>query len=316
MKKLCIYIPTFNRSECIDYVLKCSADCSKDYDIDFYICDSSTDGKTINVINNYKDVYGERLIYELIKDYPDKTTDLKLITSFPKIQDAYEYIHVSGDGFVIDIPSYMEFLKRPIEEGYDIIHFNNHLKQKENEYNNGKSFASENGWFATCYGATVLSSRVIKDVASKYNVETFRNTGFLLWYWMLCGVASDNEKIIAYNAFPLNNNPHKPTNSSYQKGKFINFWIVGWNRIIESLPDYYDEIKSKLKKDAGKNMHLYTFSNLLRLRETSNLERKVIKEQKQIIKKVTDVPFWHFTLVSFVPKDAIKFARNIKKRLK
>lgn len=316
MKKLCICIPTYNRPDCIDYILKCSVNWVKEYDIYFYICDSSTNGKTNDIVRKYASIYGERLIYDLETNYPDKTSDLKVMRSFQKLCNKYEYIHLSGDGFVVDIPSCMKYLKKAIDSDFDVIHFNNHRYQISTEYSSGKDFVSENGWFATCYGATVLSSKLIRKSINDSNLELCRNTGFLFWYSMLCGIASNNEKIITYNAFPLINNPYKPTNSSYQAGKFINFWIVGWSQIIDMLPDFYNEVKNKLKKDAGLNMHLYTWANLLRLRATSNLEWKNVKERRRMISQVTDVPYWHFVIVSFIPKSLIKVAKCIKGRLK
>lgn len=316
MKKLCICIPTYKRSECIEHILKTSADWSREYDIDFYIFDSSADGKTAAVIEKYRESYGDRLVYELETDYPDKTTDLKVKTAFAKLRDRYAYIHLSGDGFVVDIPKYMKLLEQPMAEEYDIIHFNGWLKNEKYTYTSGHDFARDNGWYATYYGATVMSAEMIKKADYDKLAETYRNSGFMYWYGMMCAAASDGLKIIAYKEFPLINNPFKPTNSSYQPGKFVNFWIIWWNRVNDALPAHYNDIKSKIKKDIGNYLQLYGFGNLLRLRESGNLDGKLIRENRARIAEVTDVPYARFVLVSLIPKGLIPAARKLKRKLK
>lgn len=316
MKKLCICIPTYNRSSCIEHILKTSMEWTKELDFDFYISDSSTDGKTKAVIEKYKSFYGNRLIYELDTDYPDKTSDLKVMTSFMAIQDKYEYIHLSGDGLVVDIPNYMKLIEEPIQEGFDIIHFNYWLENDKAIYSNGHDFAKENGWYATYYGATVLSSSLIRKANYQMIAKEYRNTGFMYWYGMLNSVACENLKIVAYKQFPLINNPFKPTNSSYQPGRFVKFWIIGWDSVNDSLPAYYDDIKAKMKKDIGIYLKLYSFRNLMVLRESGNLDRKVLLSNRHRIKQVTDVPFIRFLFMSIVPIRAIKIAKKIKNGIK
>lgn len=316
MKKLCICIPTYNRSKCIEHILRSYLEWIKEHDIDLYIFDSSSDGKTAIYVDEYMPSYGGHLFYELETNYPDKTTDLKVFRLFDKLQEKYEYIHLSGDGLVIDINKYINLLKNPIMEDYDIIHFNSWLDRNEIIYSSGHDFAKDNGWYATYYGSTVISSKVIKRANYAKLVEQYRNTGFMYWYGMLNAVAEDNQKIVAFKEFPLLNNPFKSTNTSHQPGRFVTFWIVSWNQVIDALPAHYDDIKSKIKKDIGKNLKLYSYRNLLNLRASGNLEYRVIKEQKQLVKKVTDVSIGRLIVISFVPKKLASLVMLIGRKIK
>lgn len=321
MKKICVLIPTYNREKCIEDILKKSVAWINAFDVDYYICDTSDNDKTEIVVKKYMNSYGSHLEYIRINDYQDKTTDLKVAKCLTLLQESYEYIHLCGDGLVLIIPDYYKLLCYAAEKKYDIIHFNKSLPNDIKTYNSGKEFAFDTGWYATYYGATTISSNLIKKADYTKLLNDYRNTGFLYWYGMLSAIASDNEKIVVFNKFPLENNPFKPTNSSYQPGKFINFWVVSWNRIIDALPDYYNTIKPKLKKDIGIHLDLYSRQNLYKLKLSKNLKWKQVKENKALFSSVTDVPFSRIARISLTPRIIIqsiilvrKIARKIIKR--
>ena len=316
MKKLCICIPTYKRPECIEHILSTSLEWAKEYDVDYYICDTSSTNETKDVIDAYKDSYGSHLKYRRLVDYKDKTTDLKVAECFRELVDYYEYIHLCGDGLVLQLSEYFTLLDGALEEGYDIIHFNPALQDEKKQCSCGLEFAKENGWYATYYGATTTSSRLIKKANYDSLLDNLRNTGFMYWFGMLSTVASDDEKIIAFNTFPLTNNPYKPTNSSYQPGKFIKFWVKGWTKVIDALPEYYDDIKPQLKQDMGIHGHLYSFSNLLRLRLSDNLGWSQVRGLKSQFKQATDTPYYLISLVSLTPKSVIRCGMKAKKKLR
>lgn len=316
MKKLCICIPTYKRPECLEHILCTSVEWVKEYDVDYFICDTSSTNETMNVIDAYNGLYGSHLIYRRLADYKDKTTDLKVAECFRELVDYYEYIHLCGDGLVLQLPGYFALLDGALEEGFDIVHFNPSLQKERNVYSSGLEFAKENGWYATYYGATTTSSRLINKANYDSLLNNLRNTGFMYWFGMLTAVASDNEKIIAFNTFPLTNNPFKPTNSSYQPGKFVNFWVTGWTKVIDALPAYYNEIKPLLKRDMGKHGHLYNRSNLVKLRLSDNLEWSQVRGLKSQFKQVADTPYYLISLVSLTPKSVIRCGMNAKKKLR
>ena len=316
MKKLCVIIPTYNRPKCIDYILRTSEEWAKLYDVDYYICDTSSTNETEKLIDAYRASYGIHLVYKYIPNYTDKTTDSKVAQCFNEIIDSYKYIHLCGDGLILHLPDYFSLIGDAFESGFDVIHFNPFLQKERNEYSSGLEFARDNGWYATYYGATTTSSGFIKKANYDSLLDDLRNTGFLYWFGMFNTLATDKEKIIVFNQFPLINNPFKPTNSSYQPGKFINFWVKGWTKVIDNLPAYYEDIKPQLKRDIGAHGHLYSFNNLVRLRLSDNLEWSQVKELKSQFKQVTDTKYSLIAFVSLTPKSIIRSLMKLRKKLR
>ncbi len=305
MRKLCICIPTYNRPDCISFILKSYAVFLGEYEFDVFIHDTSESDETEAVVSRFKESYGSRLEYVRFREYPDMTTDLKVTECFRILQEAYEYVHLCGDGLVVDFPRYYPLFRAAADEGYDVIHFNNNLLEQVSRYTSGKDFARDCGWFATYYGATAVSSRLIRRADYESILGVLRNTGYVYWSCLMAGIGSDDEKIVCYNEFPMQNNPHKPTNSSYQPGKFIGFWVVGWNKAINELPSHYETVGPQVKKDVGDHLHLYGWENLIRLRKTDNLCWDVVRDKRELFEQVTDVPFWHVKLVALTPRPII-----------
>ena len=312
MKKVCIFIPTFNRPDCIEYWLDSNKNSINNFNYDIFISDSSSNNDTENIIRKFKDLYGEHLYYEHILDYPDKTTDLKVVKGFRYLQEKYKYIYLCGDGLILDIPAFFSFASKYINHKYDIIHFNKNLDTYEIIFQSGIDFAKKCGWYLTYYGVTLTSSKIIKQINFEDMLNNYRNTGFLYWKGLMTGIASEHEKIVSTNLFPLSINPKKKQNSSYQPGKFINFWVINWPKVVDSLPEYYNEIKPFLKKDIGKQLNLYSFNNLVELRRTENLDKTIYKQIAPMIHIVTDVPLYKINIIAILPLSILRAIRKIK----
>ena len=226
MKEICIFIPTCNRSDCIKYWLDSNKNSINNFCVDIFISDSSPNNETENVIKMFKDAYNKHLNYQHILNYPDKTTDLKVIKGLRDLQDKYSYIYLCGDGIIVDIPSFLSLASKYMNCKYDIIHFNKNLDVNEIIFHSGIDFAKKCGWYLTYYGVTLTSNKIIKRINFEDMLNDYRNTGFLYWKGLMTGIASEHEKIVSTNLFPLSINPKKKQNSSYQPGKFINFWVI------------------------------------------------------------------------------------------
>lgn len=314
--KVCICIPTFNRYDCIEHLLNCySPYFERDDNFDIFISDTSSDERVVPMLEMFKEEYPGRIAYDHYDDYPDTTTDLKVYNSFEKIVDEYNYVYLCGDGLIVDIQEFIEIIHRYGEgtNKYDLIHFNPYINDSCVKYISGKRFLQECGWFSTYYGATVISTELLRRIEYINYVDKFRNTGFMYWEGLISEIASEQEKIIAINHSPTNPNPYKGVNSSYQPKKFINFWVVNWNYVIDALPEYYDDVKAFVKKDIGNRLGLYRIHNLLILRNTQNLDFTDVMDKKDLFEAVANTPFG---VISFISKLPLGVSRALEHMIK
>ncbi len=319
MIKVCICIPTYNRLECMKYLLQAYSSYFEQYDyFDVWISDTSSDDEIDLMLQSYANQFSKRIFYQHIPEYPDKTTDLKVANSFEHIKDRYDYVYLCGDGILINIEDFYNTIRAygDSHNKFDLIHFNKYVDQPITYYTSGKQFLKDCGWLSTYYGATVLSTGLIKRIDYLGYVETFRNTGFMYWEGLISGIASEHERIIVLKDSLTTANPYKGTNSSYQPKKFINFWVVNWNHVIDCLPSYYDDIKEYVKMDVGKKLGLYRIHNLLTLRNTHNLDYSDVRGKKKLFQAVSSTPFWFIVFVSRLPLALSKTAEKVIVALK
>lgn len=316
--KLCICIPTYNRHQCVEYILKQTGSSVIECNIDYFITDTSDNNYTESVVQNYMEVYKGHLLYEHLDDYNDKTTDLKVAICLSKLADRYDYVYLCGDGLVVDLHKLCDMFNEFNLFSYDLIHFNENQEQKVRIVTSGIDFAEYFGWLATFYGATILSSQLIKKISYKGLIDIYRNTGFLFWKGLMDGIASDNENIIVVNEVPSITNPYKKNNSSYQPRRFFDFWLINWPRAVDGLTDYYNPVKEYIKKDIGNHLGLYRIHNLLRLKISFNLEYSEVRKYKDKFNEVTDTPYLLILAVSCIPVGVAqrlnKLADLIKRR--
>lgn len=306
MYKLCIFIPTRNNPTLIDFFLKTIENDVVKYQIYIYIYDTSDNNSTKEVVEKYDNL---SIIYHFNEEYPDKTTDLKIIETFEKIQNQYDYIWLCGDGYVPILENSIPFIEKSINSKCDVIHF-----VEKDDINDRKSIAmkyleyfGEYGWHTTLYGATIVSTDLFKEV-NWFNFQNYRNTGFLYWYVLLDVLSKKNGSVFVV---PRENtyipNPYKKINSSYRPNGFARFWIQAWPEMIEQLPMEYDPYKDSVCKMLAEKLNLYSYRGLIKLRKTQNLNFKMIRQNKEKIKKVTDVSIYRFYFISLIPVVILSF---------
>lgn len=321
-KELVIFIPTMNRAECIKKLLDDTYKVRKEYSIDCFIYDTSKSDDTKRVVEEQLD---ETVQYYREENYPDKTTDLKVIQAFEWLSQKYNYVWLSGDGCILKIEELYSIIRKCMNENMDVIHFtNNEAQTKDNVldiYSNPIKFFHDNAYWATFYSATILSSKLIKEVNWKKIGEEYRNTGFLYWKGLFEAIADGKKKMAVINKVYFETNPYKVVNSSYSPGKFLRFWVGNWPKVVDSLPKCYDEHKEKIQKSFDEKQHLYGIRNLVRLRLCDNLDINYFKMYKNNFKKVTNGSIMKIFIISCIPVPiikvcvkSIKIMRNILRR--
>lgn len=315
MKRICVVVPTYNRPECIREWMEVLANSKEAKDIDFYISDSSEDNTTEEIVASYMNKTKLCIVYNHIKDYCDKTTDYKVAMALMKVREEYEYVYLCGDGLIINMEYILQLIEKYRSEEWDAIHFCRSLETEIITFNSGKEFAYKCGWYVTYYGATILSTRLLGKIDFQELLRSFRNTGFLIWIGIFSGLAYNNIRVVAIKEFPVKDNPYKKVNSSYQPGRFMEFWVRNWAKAVESLPPYYDGIKDYLCKDIGEKLNLYGFDNLIRLRHSDNYDKDIFSRYESELPKVTNKKLFYLHFMAIAPIVLLDFLLLLKKKL-
>ncbi|MDD3138282.1 MAG: hypothetical protein PHX08_04830 [Lachnospiraceae bacterium] len=308
MYKIVLFIPTMNRYQSVKEYIDTSIDICLAHNICIYIFDSSTNDETCQYINQIIDNKNCRdiILYKRVQDYPDKTTDLKVMEGFEEIKNIAEYVWLCGDGVIANIELCLKYVNSSIKDGSDVIYFEYEKKEDRDgirKCNDNVEFFSQYGWGATSYGATIISTKLIDTELLKNLYKNYRNTGFLYWHFLFTQLSkNDSLNIQIVNTQYFHKNKYKKTNASYGNGKFLKFWVENWSNAVYGLPEIYESHKAEVAKDIGNNLHLYSPHNLIKLRGTNNLEKNQVYNYHDKFQLVTDVPFNVIALYTYFPK--------------
>ena len=315
LNKMCIFVPTRNNPELISYFIKTVNNDLKQYNVDLYFYDTSSDLKTRSIVEYYS---SKNIYYFLDHKYSDVTTDLKIVNGFTYLMNKYSYIWLCGDGYVPIIGDVIPKIRPYLESDYDLIHFieKKYIDNKEYILLNNIDFFKTCGWNVPLYGATILSSNLMKNIDFSLIYKDFKNSGFLYFHAIFASLDTTN-KIAAINRVDtFITNPYKKTSTSYRPKSFSKFWFQSWPKAVFALPECYSPYKVSVCRMLGQNSDFFTLKSILVLRATKNLSYKIIKENKKNILKVTDVPLSKFYLVASIPIPILRFFRFCFKALK
>lgn len=311
-KKLCILIPTMNRPNCMDELLRAAIPCVNKTGVDVYVYDTSSNDDTKQLVEKYNHEAHGHFLYYKYDNYPDRTTDLKVIRAFRELEDKYEYVWLSGDGCILKITEMLKLIQENLNQEYDVIHFTGEDelgKPAVEVYDCPEKLFADHGSFMTYYSATILSGAFIKQIHWEKIGEEYRNSGFLFWKGIFEGLAEGNHKMAVVHRRHLMVNPYKKGNSSYGPGKFLRFWVRNWTKVVKSLPPCYDAYKEKVAIEVGVKQQFYKMDNLVRLRRTGNLNKELFDEYKDEFAEVTNVSLRKIYFAATMPKTLMIFYR-------
>ena len=304
-KELCILIPTMNRANCIEELLKESIPCVNKTGVDIYIYDTSSNDDTKKLVEKYNQAACEHFFYYKHENYPDRTTDLKVINAFRELEDQYRYVWLSGDGCILKITEMLDLIKHYLNQDYAVIHFTGEDETNKSvieEYNRPEELFGDYAPFMTYYSATILSSEFIKQIYWEELGKEYRNSGFLFWKGIFEGLADGKHKMAVVHRRHLIVNPYKNGNSSFGPGKFLRFWVRDWPKVVSALPACYDGYKEKVCIGLGERQKFYQMENLIKLRRTGNLDKALFEQYKDDFAKATNVSLKKIYFAATMPQ--------------
>lgn len=195
MKKICVYIPSYNRSDSIRYYLERLVQKFFDFGIDICIGDSSTDELTRRTVDEYINKGCTNVLYLRGTEIPQDIKQIietkydgaaaapcyKVYEHERILAEKYDYIWLCGDGILIKPENIISELLQYSEQGVDIIHFTDmgELGYSEDRiYTNPLELYKNEVFHLMLYGASVISKKVIegisgRDMLMKYGGQVF-----------------------------------------------------------------------------------------------------------------------------------------------
>lgn len=333
---LAVCVPTYQRADVVEELLKTSMDLYLKYGVDVYIYDSSDDEKTKLLVERWKEMYSNLYYVQ----FPSKLhSNMKVYKIFQKysLHKDYDYLWVCSDSI-----RWAEEVIRQVNiqlgNGYDMIVVNYRDKEHlgDREYHDPVVFAKECGWHLTLYGAAILNTHTMlqevdwKELHRKYNRPERVNHSHVCFYLEKISVLKNfSAKHLSIPKWELTASALKKF-SGWRNDTFY-VWGYCFPDAINALPDYYNKrIKKAIIKKNGKYSGVFDIQNLIALRADEVYDIEIYKEYEKEWSILTDIPKWKLRKIARMtleqiqaqeqewlrPKERIHKHRKQLKRLK
>ena len=190
---LSIAIPTYNRSDFLDFFLEIHVPIARKYNVNFYISDNSSSDDTIEVIKKWKKIYDSIYYFSFDSTVSgDKNRDKVLSMSESK------YTWLMGDTYEIpesSLVQVIDFLSNNKNYEFVVVNFCNNIKEINNcEYDDPNKVLKDLAWMISGICCNIFHKSVIGKGEYDYDGnEDFAHVGFVLnfllkkkalLYWM------------------------------------------------------------------------------------------------------------------------------------
>ena len=313
-----VLIPTYNRSKCIELLLR---DCINLYQgklFKFVLLDSSTNDDTKALAEN-----SEKIEYRRFE--PSVKVDDKVIGAILKCTDDYYWL--LGDGNLVDFNS----IERLIEKlsDFDVLEIdsinskrNTKLSQEDFEtHDDLVDFIRTRYSHLTYWGATIIKTDTAKNMFKSGTMDKYREDALSWWSAtlvceMISSILEKGRKPHIYTLFTeyLYGNPEKK-DRSWAKGEnyFLTTFKV-FDKDVYMLPKYFDEVKNDIIRIFRDDV-LVTKRYLIGLKRRGVIKLKYVLKYKNDIQHVRGYYSFIFALAC-IPSFCINVAYTMHKFVK
>lgn len=309
-------VPTYNRSNIVEEFLTKSLFDYKDFGIDIYIYDSSSDDETEQVVKIWMEK-SDCLFYVRIPS--SFHANMKVLKIFQQegLTKPYDFIWVCGDALRFKREALSTIMPHVLPQ-YDMIEVNGMDKEKlgTREYDEPNEYFKDCAWHLTLFGAVILNVKtMLSDVdwdyyESKCSSREFVNFSHVSFYFDKL-VSMNNFKALhlSLNPYFVTSSPLKEKSGWYEE----TFHVIcsGWFQTIQNLPRCYEN-----KREAMIKFGKYTMFNtkdLLDLREKNCFNKTMFKQFRNVWKDVCDMPIIELYLIASMPILLSKYISRIRR---
>lgn len=318
MNKFEIVLPTYNRSQAIDYLLKQYESYFDKYDFILSIHDSSPNDLTEEIVKKHPN-YGKQINY--FRYDPSLDVDSKTLICIKKTTAKYSML--VGDGWIIKVDEL--FSSGLLDKDFDILclydkglklyrsHFEKYIKEAK-YYDSKEQFFEDNFWYLIMYGSSIISQKIIEEMDVENLCSKYKNLGFI---YPSSLVESNASKLYVDCINILIKNPNKGEPGWMLKKDAVNTWCKNLTINFEKIScEYLPELsKNKIVRTTGKYTGFLTFKGLMTWKAKDNFNFKIYKKYKEYVLKTKACSRFTIFIVNLVPTFILKLMLKIFKKL-
>lgn len=294
--KLVMSVPTCDHPESVEDVLARYAEVYHRYGLDLYYYDSSSDGRTKEVIQNYRDMGYDNLYYIPVDPLRPVPTKIERIMTLDGIQKEYEYMWLLKDRCGAG-EKFLQLLYRAMEEPHDLIFKDNGAESSEQELlmcRDVDEFYHKCGTWATNMGNAIY--HVKSMLRGDFDMTEFYNRHgeykkqfphFLIIFEQLAKKRDPNICLLAGKNIALYQSG-KSTSSWHEERIYV--WGTLWIQANEILPECYTRREDVIKQTASLPWILDDIGALVDLHDKGILTPEYYQEIKGFWTRVSNIP--------------------------
>ena len=313
-KRLCIVVPTYNKKDVISIWVNYFADFYADYGIDIIIYDSSDDNSTEIIV---KSANKKNVIYERYTDKPIylNTIDEKVKSAYKKNYTKYDYVWVCRDRSIPKFEKIYDAFLDMINKDKDALYVYPHYISKENyyvkDYTDHCEFIIQFGNL-TSLGSIIYSSKILKEMIEKCPVtESGLWTPDALFHvianrkFCIGSIRNDNFYYLPYigSSFWIKN------------GSSDRLWLEYWPKLVEQLPEIYNNVKSELRRFIGWQLPPFLPFMLLPARASGSYGIKIVLKNFNELLKSGKKNTLKVLCVSMLPPQVVSVCLNNQNKI-
>lgn len=307
MKKLSFVMITCNRPLIVDDYIKTVKNYFVEMDISLIIVDGSSNNDTKNIVTKYK--------YEFICYYHLDGFDFgERVIKGIELSEA-KYVCITGDS-QIPLINNMDRVFELINDGYDLINLsyrdNKNLKRKS--YTDIVEMCKDNCWDMTLFGSVFFKKSSYKPIQIN-DLKKYKDTSSQNIYYFN---NFNSENFLGYyESLPILTISKLKEKSVVMFNKFDTFTRL-WYYTIEDLDEKYDAYKNDILYDHSKysSLKLNTVKGVLRFRYNDSFNMKYLRENKDILSKVTRLDYYKLFIIACIPKKSYTLMTFLYRKIK
>lgn len=313
-----VIIPTYNRSKCIELLLKECIDVYHGIQFKFVILDSSTNNETENITKNYSKVEYRRF------DSTIKVDD-KVIGSI--LECCEDYYWLLGDGNLVDFSS-IEYLIGRLPD-FDVLEVDSsnskrNIKTLEEDYESHDDlleYIKNRYSHLTYWGATIVKTKTTQEIFRSGTMDKYREDDLSWWSAaLICEMISISlEKELKPRIYTLftkafYNNPEKKEQSWANGENYFLTTFKVFDKDVYMLPQCFNDVKKDIIK-IFRDDFLVTKTYLVHLKRRGVIKMRYVLKYKDAIQDVNGY-FPFILMLACIPNFCIEIACKALKLLK
>lgn len=244
MKSVAIAILTYHHPEAVREMLSLSAQYLYDLKIDVYYYDGSSDTKTKEVVESFRDK-GFTNLYHL--HYPEDDSRAEMIFRGQGMLHEYDYIWPSKDRCMFT-EEVMKAVRDILEEAPDVIcltHALDHHGISKIIYHEPTQFYKHHGWIATSINTILFKKSSMIGSFQHWIYPSLFNSYYSHLFHTLARMETMNICVL-YGDHIMIHNP--PNVVSSWENKVFQIWKDDWMKVNDLLPECYAPYKDYVIK--------------------------------------------------------------------